>query len=62
MSGSTMRIKPKLGLIVRDPVTFRPLAVEGENKPRDQYWMRRLRDGDVVKVTVEAEPVNEGTE
>jgi hypothetical protein len=61
MSATTIRIKPKPGLIVRDPVTFRPLAPEGEDKPRfDQYWQRRLRDGDVVKV--EAEPVDKGTE
>ena len=60
MSGSTMRIKPRLGLLVRDPATYRPLALEGEDKPRDQYWMRRLRDGDVVKV--EAEPENQGGE
>jgi Protein of unknown function (DUF2635) len=58
MSGSTMRIKPKPGLIVRDPVTYRPLAVEGEDKPRDQYWMRRLRDGDVVPVE-QSEPDGE---
>lgn len=46
-----MRLKPAPGVIVRDPVTYRPLAVEGEDKPRwDQYWLRRLRDGDVVRV------------
>jgi Protein of unknown function (DUF2635) len=60
MSGTTMCIKPKPGLIVRDPVTHRPLAVEGEDKPRfDQYWQRRLRDGDVVLVT-QSEPENQG--
>lgn len=66
---TTIRIKPAPGRIVRDPVTYRPLAVEGENKPRfDQYWQRRLRDGDVVKVentpvaTAESEPENEGVE
>lgn len=53
MSAVTMRIKPAPGLIVRDPVTYRPLAVEGEDKPRDQYWMRRLRDADVVLVKPE---------
>jgi Protein of unknown function (DUF2635) len=35
---------------VRDPVTFRPLALEGEDKPRDQYWIRRLQEGSVVEV------------
>jgi hypothetical protein len=55
----TMRIKPRLGLLVRDPATYRPLALEGEDKPRDQYWMRRLRDGDVVKVEAEPPPARE---
>jgi hypothetical protein len=46
-------------MIVRDPVTYRPLAVEGEDKPRfNQYWQRRLRDGDVLPVT--EEPEDEG--
>lgn len=57
----TIRIKPRAGLIVRDPVTYRPLAVEGETKPRfNQYWQRRLRDGDVVPV--ENEPEDKGGE
>jgi hypothetical protein len=55
----TIRIKPRTGMIVRDPVTYRPLAVEGEDKPRfNQYWQRRLRDGDVVPVI--EEPEDEG--
>lgn len=44
-------IKPaRAGLIVRDPVTCEPLPAEGAEKPRDQYWLRRLRDGDVIEV------------
>lgn len=46
----TIQIKPAPGLTVRDPKTARPLATEGENKPRTTYWQRRLRDGDVVLV------------
>lgn len=60
---ATFCVKPAAGLTVRDPVTFRPLAAEGEQKPKyahEMYWMRRLRDGDVVLVT--AEPANKGTE
>jgi hypothetical protein len=30
--------------LVRDPVTFRPLKAEGENKPKTQFWLRRIRD------------------
>lgn len=35
-------------LVVRDPVTRAPLAADGERKPLDTYWCRRLADGDVV--------------
>jgi len=51
MNTSTMKIKPAEGLIVRDPDTRRPLAAKGEVKPKNAYWMRRLRDGDVVEIT-----------
>lgn len=45
------RIKPaKEGVVVRDPVNFQPLAPEGQDKPMNAYWLRRLRDGDVVEV------------
>jgi hypothetical protein len=47
-------------MLVRDPVTRRPLDPEGEDKPRyghEMYWQRRLRDGDVVEV---AKPDDEG--
>jgi hypothetical protein len=35
--------------LVRDPVTFRPLKAEGENKPKTQFWLRRIRDRDVIE-------------
>lgn len=38
-------------LVVRDPITRLPLPAEGEAKPLDTYWCRRLADGDVVMVT-----------
>lgn len=41
----------KTGLIVRDPVTGNPLAAAGEYKPRNSYWLRRKKDGDVVAAT-----------
>jgi hypothetical protein len=37
--------------IVPDPDQgFRPLAAAGEDKPLTAYWLRRLRDGDVLIV------------
>jgi len=40
---------PRDGLTVRDPKTREPLRAEGERKPRSSYWLRRLKDGDVVE-------------
>jgi hypothetical protein len=34
--------------LVRDPQTFIPLDPAGEWKTKSQYWVRRLRDHDVV--------------
>ncbi|HDR1810472.1 TPA: DUF2635 domain-containing protein [Pasteurella multocida] len=41
------KIKPKKGLIIRDPETFEQLAEEGEEKPRTSYWLNHLKNGDV---------------
>ncbi|MGH8426380.1 MAG: DUF2635 domain-containing protein [Gammaproteobacteria bacterium] len=44
-------IKPASDAVrVRDPRTGRALAKDGETKPRNSYWLRRLRDCDVVEV------------
>ncbi|WP_188260868.1 DUF2635 domain-containing protein [Azospirillum tabaci] len=43
-----MFVKPKAGLLVRDPVTGEPLPSAGREVPEDQYWMRRLQDGDIA--------------
>ncbi|MBA1445879.1 MAG: DUF2635 domain-containing protein [Chromatiales bacterium] len=42
-------LKPADGRLVRDPVTSKHLASNGEDKPRNSYWLRRLKDGDVVE-------------
>lgn len=46
----TFFIKPQKGLTVRDPETREPLKADGEEKPRNTYWLRRLRDKDVAKM------------
>lgn len=43
-------IKPAPGCLVRDPRTLKPLDAEGEAKPKNPYWLRRLREGSVVKI------------
>lgn len=52
---NSMKIKPtNKNTPVRDPETRRPLADEGEVKPKNPYWMRRLNDGDVEIVDVDS--------
>ena len=52
-----MRLKPKIpGQVIRDPDTRRPLPDEGADVQVSSFWMRRLRDGDVVEIEPTAEP------
>ena len=44
-----VHIKPKQGLVVRDPATFKRLPEEGGWVTLNSYWTRRLSDQDVVK-------------
>lgn len=43
-----MYVKPKPGVIVRDPHTKKPVPPEGREVPDERYWQRRVRDGDLV--------------
>lgn len=45
-----MHIKPAAGLLVRDPDLHDYLPPEGRLVPATGYWVRRLRDGDVLLV------------
>ena len=48
-----MFVKPtRPGLVLFDPVTGRQLPDEGMRVAPQQFWYRRMRDGDVI----EAEP------
>lgn len=53
----TMRVVPAPGRAVPDPELGGLLADEGREVPRNQYWMRRLEDGDVVKQASGSKPV-----
>lgn len=54
---SNVFLKPKIaGSIVRDPMTLLPLAEQGEWKSFNQFWQRRVRDGDVVVAALPAIP------
>lgn len=47
---TTFKIKPKQGLIIRDPDSFEILSETGEEKPRTGYWLNHLKAGDVELV------------
>lgn len=46
------------GRLTRDPVTKVPLSEKPQRKPRNQFYMRRVRSGDAKIVT--KEPRNDG--
>ncbi|OOF50904.1 DUF2635 domain-containing protein [Rodentibacter genomosp. 1] len=46
----TFKIKPKAGLLIRDPETFELLSESGEEKPKISYWLNHLKNGDVELV------------
>jgi len=47
MGCEEMFIKPREGLLVRGP-DYTPLPATGAFRERNSYWLRRLRDGDVI--------------
>ena len=44
-----MFIKPKTGLMIRDPEMEDFLPSAGREVSKNSYWIRRLRDGDVLE-------------
>ncbi len=41
---------PKFGGLIRDPVSLQFVAKDGEWKPFNSYWMRRIKFSDVLEV------------
>ncbi|WP_375751605.1 DUF2635 domain-containing protein [Vibrio sp. HN007] len=58
----TIKVKPKKGLMVRDPETREPLKSAGEEKPRNTYWLRRIKDESVVEVKASSTTQKKDTE
>jgi len=44
----TMFVRPAPGVRVRNPQNRQHIPESGAHVPRDQFWMRRLADGDVL--------------
>jgi hypothetical protein len=44
-----MFVKPAEGIRVRDPVSRFHIPATGVEVPENQFWTRRLLDGDVVR-------------
>lgn len=54
----TIFVRPAPGRTIKDPLTKETLPAAGALKPRNAFWLRRLRDGDVVMpVLAPASPV-----
>lgn len=51
-----MYVIPAEGLSVPDPILRDHLPAKGREVPRNEYWMRRLRDGDVIETLLLAAP------
>lgn len=46
-----MRVKPTdPNAVIRDPHTKRALPAEGAEVPENNFWVRRLRAGEVVRI------------
>ncbi len=46
----TMFVIPAPGRRVKDPITFKVLPAEGDDKPRNSYWTRRVVAGDCSEI------------
>lgn len=46
---ASMFVTPAPGLMVLDPASRQPLPADGAHVPRTTYWLRRLREGDVIE-------------
>lgn len=43
---ATIYFIPTPGLLVRDPTTGQVVPPQGAEKPRNTFWLRRIKDGD----------------
>lgn len=53
-----MFVKPRAGIAVRDPELRDLLPAEGREVARNDYWLRRVLDGDVVETASQVPPAD----
>lgn len=59
MAIDTLYVKPKiLGATVRNPLNGHRIADSGISVPANAFWLRRLKDGDVVETDRPAPKIN----
>ena len=46
-----MFLKPQKGVMVYDPARGDSLPDDGREVEKNQYWLRRIADGDVIETT-----------
>ena len=52
-----MKVKPvNPNAVIRDPHTRLPLPADGAEVPDNNFWNRRLLDGDVVRIDAPTKP------
>lgn len=51
---TTLYLKPREGLTVRDPRTKKPIPAHGAALPNTSFFRRRRKDGDLVTTTAAA--------
>lgn len=51
----SMFIRPKNGILIRDPKTNLYVLPEGKTVENNSFWRRRIKDGDVYVQDVEKE-------
>lgn len=59
---TTMFVRPAQGLKIRDLESGHYLPETGQSVPRTPFWLRRLKDGDVIEGTESVGAVNAKTE
>ena len=47
---NVLKVKPKEGLLVPYPRERRFLPAEGAEVQKSSYWLKRLKDGDIIEI------------